>query len=409
MALNPGKRRWPAGVLLLFLAGVFVWIGRRPSPVGSVVQAGGGNAETSASSPSVIPPAKIIPAEPPALEKANEGLSKVVIPAPPAVLPMPVLPFGFPTDNISLVESRAEQFFMFVDRSTPTGQVQVWQGGNYGFVRNPRETAQGTVYTKFHEGIDIAPAARDAKGEPLDEVRAVADGTVGYVTASPRSSNYGNYIVVLHQVGEAGVFYSLYAHLRSTEIAVGTAVRRGQKLGSLGYTGAGIDRRRAHLHFELGLILSERFDAYYAKTSGLANGHGNFHGSNLIGLDAGAFLAAHHADPQVMPHDFLRAQEVYYKVVVPNRGAELELVQRHPWLRQPGPAGSAWEISFTGPGVPVAIYPSPQAVGFASVSWVKPFAGYHSWNTRSLLGGTGATGILTEQGNRFLSLVTGEF
>ena len=328
---------------------------------------------------------------------------------PPSALPEPVLRFVFPTNNIALLESRPEQFFMFVDRYTPAGQLQVWQGGDYGFVRNPRGTAQGTVYTKFHEGIDIAPTTRDAKGEPQDEVRSVADGTVAYVTAGPRSSNYGNYMVVLHEVGTAGVFYSLYAHLRSMDLPVGTGVRRGQKLGMLGYTGAGIDRRRAHVHLEMGMILSERFDEFYSKTTGPANGHGNFHGTNLIGMNAAAFLAGNRADPQLMPEAFLRGQEVYYKVVVPNRGGELELVQRHPWLRQPGFPDKAWEISFTGPGVPVSVAPYTQTGSFASVSWVKPFAGYHSWNTRSILGGSGNTATLTTEGNRFLTLVAGDF
>jgi hypothetical protein len=177
----------------------------------------------------------------------------------------------------------------------------------------------------------------------------------------------------------------------------------------LGYSGDGIDRRRAHLHLEIGLILSERFDEHYGKTTGLANGHGNYHGSNLIGMNAAGFLAAHHADAQLMPEAFLRQQEVYYKVLVPNRGRELDLVNRYPWMRQPGPAATAWEISFTGPGVPVAVAPAAQTVSFPSVSWVKPFAGYHSWNTRSMLGGSGNTATLTAEGTRFLTLVAGDF
>ena len=409
MALNQGSRRWPAWVILLLLAGIFVWIGRRPGRPGPLTGDRDAGGELKAPAPGSEPVAESQPPATGAGEDPKLAPPATVVLPPSALGAGPVMSFGFPTDNIMLLESRPEQFFMFVDRGTLTGQVQVWQGGDYGFVRNPRETAQGTVYTKFHEGIDIAPAARDAKGEPQDEIRAVADGTVGYVTASGRSSNYGNYIVVLHQVGQAGVFYSLYAHLSSMAVTAGTSVRRGQKLGMLGYTGDGIDRRRAHVHLEMGLILSERFNDYYAKTSGLANGHGNFHGSNLIGMNAGAFLAAHHRDPRLTPDAFLRGQEVYYKIVVPNRGQELELVQRHPWLRQPGPEGPAWEISFTGPGVPVAVAPSAQAVSFASVSWVKPFGGYHSWNTRSLLGGTGALGSLTAQGNRYLTLVSGDF
>lgn len=403
MAPNQGNRRWPAGALLLVLAVIFVWLGRRPGPEAGKRAEPAMEPATQGASASLEVADGISPLPAPTLRETAPFV------LPPATLPEPVLRFGFPTNNIMLLESRPEQFFMFVDRYTPAGQVQVWQGGEYGFVRNPRETAQGTVYTKFHEGIDIAPTVRDSKGEPQDEVRAVADGTVSYITATPRGSNYGNYIVVLHEVGAAGVFYSLYAHLRSTDVAPGSTVRRGEKLGMLGYTGAGIDRRRAHVHLEMGMILSERFDEFYAKTTGLANGHGNFHGTNLIGMNAAAFLSAHHEDPHLMPEAFLRQQEVYYKVAVPNRGQELELVRRHPWLRQPGPPASSWEISFTGSGLPVAVAPSSQTVGFAAVSWVKPFAGYHSWNTRSMLGGSGNNAALTVEGSRFLSLVAGDF
>lgn len=396
MALPQGNRRWPAAALLIALAAIYIWIGRRPGPGANALP----GLPPAPSVAMVEPSGPAPPAEPPPEPEPKP---------PPAPLPVPPLRFGFPTDNTALIANQPDRFFMFVDRSTPAGQIQVWQGGDYGFVRNRRETAQGIIYTKFHEGIDIAPAARDAKGEPLDEVRAVADGTVAYLTAGSRTSNYGNYVVVLHQIGESGVFYSLYAHLRSASVVAGMPIRRGGNIGMLGYTGDGIDRRRAHLHLEIGLILSERFDEHNGKTGGLANGHGNYHGSNLIGMNASGFLAAHHADHQLMPEGFLRRQEVYYKVLVPNRGSELELVKRYPWMRKPGPAATAWEISFTGPGVPVAVAPAAQTVSFPSVSWAKPFAGYHSWNTRSMLGGSGNTATLTPEGTRFVTLVAGDF
>ena len=410
MALNQGNRRWPAGVLLLALAAVYGWIGRRPprSTAGSDQQ------PAAVASPEAAPALATL--TPPSPAEVSNASAAPAVSAPPIAETVPAVPppepalrFSFPTDNQFLTTSQPERFFMFVDRYLPTGLVEVWQGGSYGFVRNPRETLQGTVFTKFHEGIDIAPILRDAKGEPQDEVRAIADGVVGYVTANSSSSNYGNYIVVLHQVGEAGVFYSLYAHLRSTDKMAGAQVTRGDRLGMLGYTGAGIDRRRAHVHLEIGLILSERFDVFYGGAKGLANGHGNFHGSNLLGFNGADFLTANRADPQLMPQDFLAREEVYYKVLVPNRGHELEIVQRHAWLRRPGPAAAAWEISFTGPGVPVAVAPAAQAVTFATVSWVKTFAGYHSWNTRSLLGGSGSTATLSGEGNKFITLVAGDF
>ncbi|MDB6070547.1 MAG: Peptidase, partial [Verrucomicrobiales bacterium] len=339
------------------------------------------------------------------------GASSTAVPAQLPVVPAekPLLEFQLPTRNLSLLQNAPEKFFMFVDRYTPAGQIQVWEGGSYGFVRNPRETKEGTVYTKFHEGIDIAPFQRDAKGEPQDEVRAIAGGTVAYVTTSSRTSNYGNYVVILHQIGTTGVFYSLYAHLRSISVTPGTAIARGSLVGMMGYTGDGIDRRRAHTHLEMGLVLSERFEAFYNKSTALANGHGNFHGSNLIGMDVASFFKANQANPTLMPDAFLKAEDVYYKVLIPNRGHPPEIALRYPWLLKAGAPGASWEISFTGPGVPVAIAPAPSAVSFATVSWVRHFAGYHSWNTRSMLGGSGNTATLTAEGNRFLTLVSGDF
>ena len=351
------------------------------------------------------PPAAVEPApEPPAPPPPPPEPAKPE-PAPPA--PEPAIRFSLPTGNDALLRGDGAAFYMFVDRYTPGGVIQAWQGGGYGFVRNPRDTAQGTVFTKFHEGVDIAPMERDAKGEPLDPVRSIADGTVVYTIKPPARSNYGNYVVIEHRCGPAsGVFYSLYAHLRRIDAVPGSAVKRGDAIGVLGHTGDGIDRRRSHVHLELCLMLSERFDALIGAA---ANGHGNFHGSNLIGIDVASFLIKNHENPLLLPADFLKTEPPYFKVTVPNHGGELELVAREPWMRAPGPAGVSWEISFTGTGVPLSVAPSATPAAFPTVTWVKPFPGNHSWNTRNLLGGSGAAATLSASGAKYVKLVTGDF
>src|SRR5438105_9101582 len=80
-----------------------------------------------------------------------------------------------PTNNDALFSGDGPAFYQYVERDYKGMKSTPWEGGQYGFVRDPVETAAGIVYTRFHEGIDIRPLRRDTHGEPLDEVRAIAD------------------------------------------------------------------------------------------------------------------------------------------------------------------------------------------------------------------------------------------
>ncbi len=345
-------------------------------------------------------------------EKPPETAQPVSLPKVPVRSPQRTGPvFQLPTANDALFKNDPAAFYMFVDRYSPDGKVTpTWQGGGYGYVRNPRTTTNGEVFTKFHEGIDIAPVERDAAGEPTDLVHAIANGTV--VFCSPTAaSNYGNYVVVEHPCGEDfGSFYSLYAHLRRIDTTAGTVVKRGAPVALMGHTGDGLDRRRSHLHLELCLLLSDRFNDFYAKHYKLANPNGNWHGHNLIGIDVAAFLKASRADPGLTPAEFLKSAEPYYKVRVPNKTRqELDIARRYPFLRRPGEPADSWTITYNTAGVPLAIAPDKEPCAAPAVVWVKPSPGYHSWNTRSHLGGSGATATLAPEGARFQQLVTGDF
>src|SRR2546428_5595339 len=85
-----------------------------------------------------------------------------------------------PTDNDALFSGDGPAFYQYIERDYQGVKSTPWEGGQYGFVRDPKDTAAGVVYTRFHEGIDIRCLHRDANGEPLDEVRAVADGKVAH-------------------------------------------------------------------------------------------------------------------------------------------------------------------------------------------------------------------------------------
>src|SRR5689334_5390138 len=118
---------------------------------------------------------------------------------------------ALPTDNHALLRGDGEAFYQVIERNLHGVISYPWQGGQYGFVRDPRELGSDIVYTRFHEGMDIRPMRRYAAGEPLDEVRAMADGEVVYTSERAGDSNYGRYVVVEHRWGGCP-YYSLYAH-----------------------------------------------------------------------------------------------------------------------------------------------------------------------------------------------------
>ncbi|MBE2286445.1 MAG: M23 family metallopeptidase [Prosthecobacter sp.] len=314
-----------------------------------------------------------------------------------------------PTDNRALFD-QPSSFFQFVDRDFEGAKTTPWEGGQFGFVRDPRRFGSRIAYARFHEGLDIKPLQRDAKGNPLDEVRAIADGIVAYSTVSPGLSNYGRYIVVKHDWNE-GSFYSLYAHLAEPRVAVGQKVKAGTMLGVLGYTGSGIDQRRAHVHVELNLFLSRRFEAWHAASFATPNHHGVFNGLNLIGLDLQALYLAQKKNPAVTAAGAVRATESGYRVAVPG-DAEMEIVKNYPWLLDGArPTGKpvSWEVTFSRWGLPLAVKTSNTPVSQPVVTWVKDAGIPHYTHTRGCVTGSGSTGKLTTEGLRFVKLVCGWF
>ncbi|HEV2096818.1 MAG TPA: M23 family metallopeptidase, partial [Chthoniobacterales bacterium] len=133
------------------------------------------------------------------------------------------LDLALPTDNDAIFHGGGAEFYQYIERDYKGVKSTPWEGGRYGFVRNPAETSVGLVYTRFHEGIDIRCLHRDARGEPLDEVHAIATGKVVYTNLVPGFSNYGNYIVIEHQWDDSP-YYSLYGHLSVVNVKSGQQV-----------------------------------------------------------------------------------------------------------------------------------------------------------------------------------------
>ena len=243
--------------------------------------------------------------------------------------------------TLDLTAVRSAQDYL---QPTVSGRLE---SATFGMVREEGQ--------RFHEGVDIRPGRRDPAGEALDLVRAAMDGQVAYVNPHVNGP-YGKYVVLVHPGAELPV-YSLYAHLASVDPAVklGAFTRRGTTLGRMGRTSAGaspITPDRAHLHFEVGLVLSTGFNHWYASQAEnrkSPNLHGLFNGQNLIGMDPLPLLGQRSVDVLAL----LRRQPTALTVVL--RAAKTpDFVTRYPALAR-GERGKAagWYVEFSWQGMPL--------------------------------------------------------
>jgi len=236
-------------------------------------------------------------------------------------------PFHLPTANRALFERGQEDRFFVGTVGKP------WTSGAFGCVRS-----EGW---QLHEGLDIRCLQRDHHAEPIDPVLATADGAVAYINTRPYLSNYGNYIVLRHQI-EGLEIYSLYAHLREVRagLSPGQSVKTGEQIAVMGRTSnthQAISRDRAHVHFELDFFVNDRFPAWYKSTRpGERNDHAQWNGQNLVGIDPRAVLLAQQAlGDKFSLLDFLRHQTELCRVLL--RGPSFPWLKRYPQLIVPNP------------------------------------------------------------------------
>ncbi len=183
---------------------------------------------------------------------------------------------GCPTDRTPLTQDDPAAF-----QPTASGRPE---SALFGSVRTKQRGR--ALVPSFHEGIDIAPLHTDARGRPQDSIYAVAAGAVAYVNRVAGNSTYGKYVVLVHE-SSVGRLYTLYAHLSRVApgIKTGRQVQAGEVLGIMGNTALSpFPLARAHLHFEIGLIINAHFNRWY-HTQKLKPDHGIYHGWNLLGIN----------------------------------------------------------------------------------------------------------------------------
>ena len=315
------------------------------------------------------------------------------------------LNLALPTDNDRLLQGDPAGFYQYVRRDFEGVQTLSWEGGQYGFVRNPHRIGSEVIYTRFHEGIDIRPLHRDASGEPEDVIMAIAPGEVVYANTQPHASNYGRYVVVKHQF-DGSPYFSLYAHLKTVSVQPGDRVEARSPLAIMGHSGEGLDRERAHVHVELNLMLNEAFDAWYGRHyRSDANRHGLYNGMNLQGIDLGRLYLALQHDPNFTIPQFLKQETVWYRVCVPS-SAQMDILDRYPWLLPSGRrTAPAWEIAFAQSGVPVSVEPVEHAPLGPELTWVHPSPYPQQMLTRGYVHGTAPSCHLSAEGLSYLDLI----
>jgi murein DD-endopeptidase MepM/ murein hydrolase activator NlpD len=312
-------------------------------------------------------------------------------------------PFFLPTSNHALYEKGGEERFF----AGTTGKG--WETGCFGCVR--------TDGWQMHEGLDIRSVQRDSHGEPVDPVLATMDGTVAYFSTHPALSNYGNYVVLKHEV-EGLEIYSLYAHLHEVRpgLKVGQAVRAGEQIAVMGRTAntrEGISKDRAHVHFELNLLVNDRFSGWYRKTFPTQrDDHGMWNGQNLLGIDPRLILLGERQEKNFSLLGFLQRQTELCRVTVrkvdfPWIKRYRTLVKRNPVAEKEGVAGYELALNYNGVAFEVIPRAASELRGKGKFQVVSVNEAEHHKNPcRKLVAQRGRNWELTNHGLELMEMFT---
>ena len=261
----------------------------------------------------------------------------------------PKLELAWPTPNTAYAEGKPIDAYV---QATASGKTT---SGLFGCTRSDGQ--------QFHEGLDLKPIKRDARGESIDDIFAVMPGVVRHINARAGESNYGRYIVIEHADVQPPV-YSLYAHLSAVMagLKVGDVVKSGQVIATMGRTSGGstIPRERAHLHFEIGLLATRQFQSWYNwKKFGSRNEQGLYNGMNLLGLDPIDFYTQFRSGRVTGFVDYFAQMPAVVRVRVATSLVP-DLVQRYPQLLSaevPAAGVAGWDIKVNATGLPFSWKP----------------------------------------------------
>ena len=257
---------------------------------------------------------------------------------------------SWPTPNASFAKGLGYHAFL-----QKTGPDKDFSSGAFGCVRN-------NGY-KFHEGLDLFPVKSNSQGKAEDSIFAAMDGMVTYLSHKASDSAYGKYIVLEHTQFNP-IIYSLYAHLDeiSPNLSVGKMVQVAEPIGQMGNTASfRIPLDRSHLHFEVGIRLSNQFDKWYKRQRfKTPNKHNNYNGYNLVGIDPIKFYSEYQKKSFRTPAEFFHNLPTVAKVQVMSPKKPF-LASRSSALMPSPPAPKlikSWICSFGPFGLPTRLEPS---------------------------------------------------
>jgi peptidoglycan LD-endopeptidase LytH len=270
----------------------------------------------------------------------------------------PRIELVWPTPNKAYVEGKGIEAYV---QPTVSGEPT---SGLFGCVRSNG--------AQFHEGVDMKPVSRDRQGEPTDDVFAAMTGIVRHINLRAGESSYGRYVVIEHPDLRPAV-YTLYAHLSAVkpELKPGDAVTIGQVIATMGRSSGGyvIPKDRAHLHFEIGLVMTRQFQSWYGwKEFGSPNEQGIYNGMNLMGINALDFLDQFRARRVNNFAEYFAQLPAVATVRIATRRTP-DFVQRYPELLTaeiPLAGVAGWQVKVNATGLPFAWTPlsATDVIGF---------------------------------------------